>query len=43
MKCPKCKLIEMLVKEIKENKIIFICPKCKETHEQLIAEIQATE
>lgn len=43
MKCPKCKLIEMLVKEIKDNTITFICPKCKESHEHLIEEIQATK
>ncbi len=27
--CPECKLVEMKVKEVKDNKIIFICPKCK--------------
>ena len=28
MKCPKCKLVEMLVKEIKENQVIYVCKKC---------------
>ena len=36
MKCPQCRLVEMLVKEIKGNKVTFICPKCgKETTEEL--------
>lgn len=28
MKCPQCRLVEMLVKEIKEDKIIYVCKKC---------------
>ena len=29
MQCKECKIVEMLVKEVKGDNIIFICPKCK--------------
>jgi len=36
MKCPQCRLVEMLVKEIKDNIVTFICPKCnKEIKQEL--------
>ena len=28
MKCPQCKLVEMLVKEVNEYKVKFQCKKC---------------
>lgn len=28
MKCPQCKLVEMLVKSVKENTIEHMCKKC---------------
>lgn len=31
MKCPKCKLVEMLVNKVKGNSIELICKKCGET------------
>lgn len=43
MKCPECKLIEMLVKEIKRDMITFICPKCKKETETSIKEIKTSE
>ena len=36
MKCPQCRLVEMLVKEIKDNIVTFVCPKCgKEIKEEI--------
>ena len=36
MKCPQCRLVEMLVKERKDNIVTFKCPKCnKEATEEL--------
>lgn len=29
MQCEKCK-IEMKVKELKDDKLVFVCPKCGE-------------
>ena len=31
MKCPECKLIEMFVKEVKDNIAIHECKKCGNT------------
>ena len=31
MKCPKCKRIEMSVYKVVDGKIIWICPRCKQT------------
>lgn len=28
MKCPQCKLVEMLVKNVKDNTVEYICKKC---------------
>ncbi len=36
MKCPQCRLIEMRVKEVKDDMVTFICPKCgKEIKEKV--------
>lgn len=36
MKCPQCRLVEMLVKEMKDNIVTFVCPKCgKEIEEEI--------
>ena len=36
MKCPQCNLVEMLVKENKDNIVTFRCPKCgKEIKEEI--------
>lgn len=31
MKCPQCKLVEMLVKCVKDNTVEHICKKCGTT------------
>ena len=31
MKCPQCKLVEMLVKGVKDNTVEHICKKCGST------------
>jgi phage FluMu protein Com len=31
MKCPKCKLVEMLVKSIENDQITYVCKKCGTT------------
>ena len=31
MKCPQCKLVEMLVKCVKDNTVEHICRKCGTT------------
>ncbi len=31
MKCPKCKIVEMLVNNVKGNTIEYICKKCGNT------------
>ncbi len=28
MKCPQCKLVEMFVKNIKDNTVEYMCKKC---------------
>lgn len=28
MKCPQCKLVEMLVKSVKDNTAEYVCKKC---------------
>ena len=36
MKCPQCRLVGMLVEEIKDDIVTFKCPKCnKEITEKL--------
>lgn len=31
MKCPKCRLVEMLVKSVNNNIVEYICKKCGNT------------
>lgn len=31
MKCPQCKLVEMLVKNVKDNIVEYVCKKCGNT------------
>ena len=28
MECPQCKIVEMMVKSVKDNTVEFICRKC---------------
>ena len=34
MKCPKCKLVEMLVKSIENDQINYVCKKCGTTAQE---------
>ena len=36
MKCPQCKLVEMLVKNVKDNTVEHICKKCGTTAKEEI-------
>lgn len=31
MKCPQCRLVEMLVKNVKDNTVEYVCKKCGKT------------
>lgn len=31
MKCPQCRLVEMLVKNVKDNVVEYVCKKCGNT------------
>lgn len=31
MKCPQCRLVEMLVKKVKDNTVEYVCKKCGKT------------
>lgn len=31
MKCPKCRLVEMLVKSVKNDTVEYVCKKCGNT------------
>lgn len=36
MKCPQCKLVEMLVKCVKDNSVEYVCKKCgNKTQEEM--------
>ena len=34
MKCPQCRLIEMIVKCVEKNMVTHECPKCRKTEKQ---------
>lgn len=34
MKCPKCIMVEMIVEKNKDNKIVYVCPRCQERVEK---------
>ena len=34
MKCPQCRLVEMSVREVKDNIVIHECKKCGKTEKQ---------
>ena len=34
MKCPQCKLVEMLVKCVKDNTVEHMCKKCGATEKE---------
>ena len=34
MKCPQCRLVEMVVKEVKKNIVTHECKKCGKTEKQ---------
>ena len=34
MKCPQCKMVEMLVKSVKDNIVQHVCKKCGKTISQ---------
>ena len=31
MKCPQCKLVEMLVKKVNDDNVEYVCKKCGKT------------
>lgn len=37
MKCPQCKLVEMFVKNVKDNTVEHICKKCRTTVKEEIS------
>ena len=44
MKCPQCQLVEMWLKEMKDNKYIWQCKKCHlEIEEDIPEETEETE
>ena len=43
MQCKECNIVEMLVKEVKKDKIIFVCPKCKREKTIDKTELEATK
>lgn len=43
MKCPQCKLVEMLVKKVEGNEVEYICKKCGTTVKEVINIKQESE
>jgi len=38
MKCPKCNMVEMLIKSVQNNTVEYICKKCGNTTKEEMKE-----